>query len=80
MKIKRKGKKVIHVEYTRAYHELLKFEEVLDIELDRIYQAFLKSLADFRKDRDLSKVPSLKDIELLIYKTLDRLEGKIWIG
>lgn len=77
LNVKSRGKKVIHVEYTRAYHELLKFEEVLDIDLDRIYQAYLKSLADFRIVKDLSQVPEKKDIELLIYNTLDRLEGKV---
>lgn len=74
---KGRGKKVIHVEYTRVYHELLKFEEVLDIDLDRIYQAYLKSLADFRIVKDLSQVPDKKDIEILIYNILDRLEGKL---
>lgn len=65
--------KTIHVEYTRAYHETLKYEEVLNIDLDRIYQTYLKVLAEMRATKDLSRAPHQSDIDRIVDAILDKI-------
>lgn len=65
--------KLIHTEYLRAYHELLKHEEVVDINIDFIFQTYLRTVAELRVRKDLLLPPTQKDIELLKDLVLDKL-------
>lgn len=59
-------RRIIHVEYTRVFNEVLKYEEVMDIDLDKIFQYYLKLIADTRKIKNLSKPPTRNDIDALV--------------
>lgn len=73
---RKKSKKIIHIEYIRVYHEILKFEEVIDIDIDRIFQAYLKLLADVRKIKNLSKPPTRFDIDCMVDLLLMKLKNE----
>lgn len=72
-KKRRKEKGCIHIEYTHVYHNILKYEEVQDIELETIYQVFRKVISDYGNNNLLSTRPTNKVISKLIDKVLDEL-------
>lgn len=69
-----KTPKTIHVNYTKVYLDVLQYEEVLDIDINRIYQAFLKVLSEERRYRDLNAPPKARTIRRLVELTLRKLE------
>lgn len=70
---KKRQRKLIHVEYIRAYHNILKYEEVIDIELDIIYQTYLNVIAKLRSEIDLTKSPEKNDILYVEELVIDKL-------
>lgn len=70
---KKRQRKLIHVEYIRAYHNILKYEEVIDIELDIIYQTYLNVIARLRSEIDLTKSPEKNDILYVEELVIDKL-------
>lgn len=75
---KKENRKTIHIEYSRAYHEILKYEDILDFDLDRIYQTYLKVISELREDRNLNTYPLQGDIDNVVMLVIRRLksEGK----
>lgn len=71
---KRKAK-VVHIEYFRAYNEVLKHDEVIDINIDLIFQTYLRVIADLRSKKDLISGPTQTDIDLVKGLLLDRLSS-----
>lgn len=70
---RKRARKLIHVEYIRAYHNILKYEEVIDIELDIIYQTYLNVIAKLRSEIDLTKSPEKNDILYVEELVIDKL-------
>lgn len=67
---------VLHLNYLRVYHEVLKHEDILDIELDDIYAAVVFVLQRRLSKCKLQEVPDPVDIEVLVKETMDRLVVK----
>lgn len=55
--------KAMHIEYSRAYHETLKHEEVIDVNIDLIFQSFLQVMASLRGKKDVLSPPGQRDID-----------------
>jgi hypothetical protein len=73
---KSRTKEVIHLDYFRIYHEILKYEEVLDIELDEIFEAVnCNLLRKLNKGVKLCDVPDPIDLEIMIKEVMDKLVG-----
>lgn len=72
----RRGNKNVHIEYLRVYNDILKYEDVLDFELDYIYQTYLRVLAKLRSQIDFTKPPKQKDLDFLRDKVLDAIVNK----
>lgn len=71
--IKSRAKEIVHLDYLRVYHEVLKYEEILDIDLDTIYNAVLACFqCKLAKDK-MSDVPDPIDIEIMIKEVMDKL-------
>ena len=70
---RRRGNKNIHIEYFRVYNDILKYEEVLDIELGTIFQTYLNTIAKMRKHFDFTKPPSQKELDRLREIVMDNL-------
>lgn len=70
---KRTKRKTIHIEYSRAYHEVLKYEDILDFDIDHIFQTFLKVIAELREERDLDKYPLQEDIDKIVTLVIEKL-------
>lgn len=68
-------KEIVHVHWLKAYHEVLKHEEVLDIELDVIYGAFSDVIKDNIIKSKMSEEPDNTDIEILVSKVMHQLCG-----
>lgn len=65
--------KAMHIEYSRAYHETLKHDEVIDINIDLIFQAFLQVMSSLRGRKDVLNPPGQKDIDSVREKMLEIL-------
>lgn len=73
MSRKRRKNKTLHTEYLRVYHEVLKYEEVIDINIDFIFQTFLKIVAQVREKVDLTIPPGQREITNMKELVLDEL-------
>lgn len=67
---------VVHLDYLRVYHEVLKHEEVLDIDLDVIFQGTIKVLEENLVDKKLSQEPNGYDVEVLVSLVMEELVDK----
>jgi hypothetical protein len=72
---KSRTKEIVHLDYLRVYHELLKYEEVMDIELDVIYDAVVGNLQRKLAKGKLCDVPDSVEIEIIIKEVMDKLVG-----
>lgn len=70
---KSRNKEIIHLDYLRVYHEVLKYEEVLDIDLDTIYEAVISNLQRKVARDKLTEVPDPVEIEIIIKEVMDKL-------
>lgn len=70
---KSRNKEIIHLDYLRVYHEVLKYEEVLDIDLDTIYEAVVSNLQRKATRDKLTEVPDPVEIEIIIKEVMDKL-------
>lgn len=71
-------KEVIHLDYFRVYHEILKYEEVLDIDLDVIFDAVnCNLLRKISKGVKLCEVPDPIELEIVIKEVMDKLVGQV---
>ena len=66
-------KPVVHLDYLRVYHEVLKHEEVLDYDLDDIFNATIKVLEENLVDKKLSQQPNGYDVEVLVSLVMEEL-------
>ena len=66
----KRAPKTIHVEYCRAYHEVLSYEEISDVDLNAIFQSYLKVLSRLRGVKNLNKPPLQEDIDLVVNEIL----------
>lgn len=69
-------RKVIHLNYLRVYHEVLKHEEILDIELDDIFNATVEVIDGHLVKMKMSVEPEAEDIEVLVSEVMQRLTQK----
>lgn len=72
---KSRNKEIIHLDYLRVYHEVLKYEEILDIDLDKIYDAVVNNLQRKLARDKLVEVPGPIEIEIIIKEVMDKLTG-----
>lgn len=70
---KTRSKEIVHLDYLRVYHEVLKYEEVLDIDLDAIFNAVMTNLQRKLAKDKLSEIPDPTDIEIIIKEVMDKL-------
>lgn len=64
---------VVHLDYLRVYHEVLKYEDVLDIELDRIFDATVAVVQRKLGLGKLDTVPDSVSFEVMVREVMDRL-------
>jgi hypothetical protein len=72
---KTRAKEIIHLDYLRVYHEVLKYEEVMDIDLDTIFNAVMVNLQRKLAKDKLTEVPDPIEIEIIIKEVMDKLVG-----
>lgn len=72
---KARTKAVVHLDYLRVYHELLKYEDVLDIDIDHIYEAVIDNINRKLAKTKLNGVPDPSEIEIIIKEVMDKLTG-----
>lgn len=68
-------REMIHLDYLNVYNEVLKYEEVLDLDIDIILEA---AKTVFRNELSLSKLatsPTQEELEVLVKKVLEHLDG-----
>ena len=70
---KSRSKEIVHLDYLRVYHEVLKYEEVLDVDLDTIFNAVMSNLQRKLAKDKLSEIPDPTDIEIIIKEVMDKL-------
>lgn len=70
---KSRSKEIVHLDYLRVYHEVLKYEDVLDIDLDTIFNAVMANLQRKLAKDKLCEVPDPTDIEIIIKEVMDKL-------
>lgn len=70
---KSRSKEIVHLDYLRVYHEVLKYEEVMDIDLDTIFNAVMSNLQRKLAKDKLSEIPDPTDIEIIIKEVMDKL-------
>lgn len=68
-----RSKEVIHMDYFDVYHGVLKFEEVLDHDIDEILEAVKTVLSRKQRKVKLVAPPSESEIETLIKEVLDQV-------
>lgn len=69
-------RKVIHLSYIRVYHEVLKHEEILDVELDDIFNATIAVMDENLAKLKMSVEPEDEDVEILVSEVMKRLCDK----
>jgi len=72
---KSRAKAVVHLDYLRVYHELLKYEDVLDIDIDSIYEAVVDNINRKLAKAKLNTPPDPSEIEIIIKEVMDKLTG-----
>lgn len=70
---KTRRSEIIHLDYLRVYHEVLKHEDVLDIELDTIFDATLFVVQRKLGQGKLDTTPDPLNIEILVKEVMDKL-------
>lgn len=70
---KSRSKEIVHLDYLRVYHEVLKYEDVLDIDLDTIFNAVMCNLQRKLAKDKLSDTPDPINIEIIIKEVMDKL-------
>lgn len=70
---KSRSKEIVHLDYLRVYHEVLKYEDVLDIDLDTIFNAVMANLQRKLAKDKLCEVPDPINIEIIIKEVMDKL-------
>lgn len=68
-------REMIHLDYLNVYNEVLKYEEVLDLDIDIILEA---TKTVFSNELSLSKLatsPTQEELEVLVKKVLEHLDG-----
>lgn len=71
--VKARSKDILNLDYLRVYHEVLKHEDVLDIDLDQIYNATICVLQRKLTKGKLVEKPDPTDIEIIIKEVMDKL-------
>lgn len=69
----RPPKEVIHLDYLRVYHEVLKHEDVLDIELDQIFDATVSVVQDKLAKGKLTEQPEPESVEIMVKEVMEKL-------
>lgn len=70
---KTRTKEIVHLEYLSVYNEVLKYEDVMDIDLDDIYTACVKVIQRRLDKGKLVDCPQSGDIEILAKEVMDIL-------
>lgn len=71
--VKVRSKDILNLDYLRVYHEVLKHEDVLDIDLDQIYAATVCVLQRKLNKSKLVEKPDPTDIEIIVKEVMDKL-------
>lgn len=71
--VKVRPKEVVHLDYLRVYHEVLKHEDVLDIELDQIFGATMTVVQRRLSKGKLNDAPDPTDVEIMVKEVMDKL-------
>lgn len=66
-------REMIHMDYLNVYNEVLKFEEVVDLDIDFILGVTKEVLSEELSLSKLSSTPSPHELEALAEKILDRI-------
>jgi len=69
-------KEVVHLGYLAVYHEVLKHEDILDIELSEIYNVVQEVIRENLVKLKMSNEPDGTDIEILVSEVMSRLCDK----
>lgn len=64
---------IVNIQYFRVYNEVLKFEEVMDIDLDIIAEVVIDVMTDAAMESKLGDEPTESQIEALVSKIVDEL-------
>lgn len=67
---------VLHINYLRVYHEVLKFEEVMDIELDKIFNKTMDVIQSHIESGKMGQEPHDDFIDDLVFEIIDQLKKK----
>lgn len=67
-------KGIVHTKWFEVYNDILKYDEVLDHDIDLILEKFMQVLADKGKRVKLCNEPSKRVISSVTQLTLNRLE------
>lgn len=70
-----KRHEVIHIGYLSVYHEVLKYEEVLDLDIDIIFETTMNVIKDKLNKGYLDSLPDKSDIRNLVNTVIDKLKG-----
>lgn len=68
-------REMIHLDYLNVYNEVLKYDEVIDLDIDLILDV-TKSV--FKRELSLSKLassPTQEELEILTIKIIDEIRG-----
>lgn len=64
---------IVNIQYFHVYNEVLKFEEVMDIDLDIIASAVIDVMTEAALDNKLGDEPTEGQIETLVAQIVDKL-------
>lgn len=67
---------IVNIQYFKVYNEVLKFEEVMDIDLDRICEVIIDVMTDAAMESKLGDAPTTEQIEVLVAKIVDILKDE----
>lgn len=70
-------REMIHMDYINVYNEVLKFEEVVDVDIDHILSCTKDVLAEELSLTKLASSPSSEELETLADKILDRVKTTV---
>lgn len=67
---------IVNIQYFNVYNEVLKFEEVMDIDIDRINEVVIDVMTDAAMEGKLGDAPTTEQIESLVSKIVDILKDE----
>jgi hypothetical protein len=67
---------IVHLDILRVYHEVLKFEEVADIELDTIFAKTISVIESKLDEVKLTDKPDEDFLDDLIFEIVDQLKDQ----